>query len=345
MAFRSKSPERAVDELRTLTTRHPGLGVLAVDNIMDRDYFATFLPLLAEAERTPRMFYEVKANLGKDDLRLLRAAGVRKIQPGIESLSDEVLRMMRKGVTAIENVQLLKWCAELDIRVSWNILYGFPGESDDGYREMTALIPLLTHLQPPTAAGMIRLDRFSPNYEQAAEFGFRNVRPLPAYQHVYGLEPGAVDDLAYFFAFDESDPARVAPLRREIGRAVTRWRDLHGSSDMWWVDDGTTLVVWDLRSGATATTTSLTGAERQLYLACDRCCSAAELATLMRRHGSEVDSPAAVAETLAPLVAAGIVMSDGRRYLSLAVGLGDRQIPTKFLASLARTPQPAPTTA
>ena len=35
---------------------------------------------------------------------------------------------MRKGVTAIQNVQLLKWCFEYDVEPSWNILYGFPGE-------------------------------------------------------------------------------------------------------------------------------------------------------------------------------------------------------------------------
>ena len=57
------------------------------------------------------MFYEVKSNLRKEDVRQLREAGVVAIQPGIESLSDEVLRIMRKGVSALQNIQLLKGCA------------------------------------------------------------------------------------------------------------------------------------------------------------------------------------------------------------------------------------------
>ena len=35
---------------------------------------------------------------------------------------------MRKGVTALQNLRLLKWCAEIGITPAWNLLYGFPGE-------------------------------------------------------------------------------------------------------------------------------------------------------------------------------------------------------------------------
>ena len=149
MKFRSKSPERAVAELCELTARHPGLPVYAVDNIIDRDYFATFLPQLTDSSCEARIFYEVKGNLTKDQLRLLKDAGVRDIQPGLESLNDSILRIMRKGVTAITNVQLLKWCAELGLRPHWNLLWGFPGEPVAAFEEMAALIPKLAHLQPP----------------------------------------------------------------------------------------------------------------------------------------------------------------------------------------------------
>lgn len=342
MSFRSKSPSRAVDELCELTTRHPNLAVLAVDNIMDREYFSTFLPQLAASRCNARIFYEVKANLTKSDLQLLKDAGVHKIQPGIESLSDACLRIMRKGITAIENVQLLKWCAEIGVIANWNILWGFPGEPDEAYTEMAELIPRLTHLQPPTSAARIRLDRFSPNFDQASEFGFRDVHPVPAYEMVYGLDREIIDDIAYFFSFDDSESRRVKPLTDELRRAVSDWRAVHATSDMWWVDDGQSLAVWDMRSGAAPTPTTLTGLERELHLACDRCRSAAELVTHMRRVGFDAVSTESVVDALAPLLAAGLVMTDGRRYLALAVGLGDRKIPRKFVASLARSPVRAP---
>jgi hypothetical protein len=60
-----------------------------------------------------RLFYEVKANLSHQQLELLARAGVRWVQPGIESLHTEVLRLMDKGVAGWQNIQLLKWTAEL----------------------------------------------------------------------------------------------------------------------------------------------------------------------------------------------------------------------------------------
>jgi len=55
-------------------------------------------------------FYEVKANLTRVQVSALRAAGVTRIQPGIESLSDHVLKLIGKGTCGLRNVQLLKWC-------------------------------------------------------------------------------------------------------------------------------------------------------------------------------------------------------------------------------------------
>ena len=82
---------------------------------------------------------------------------------------------MGKGVTALQNIQLLKWCKELGITVSWNIIWGFPGEPAGEYARMAALVPHLTHLEPPEYAGPISLERFSPNYDFADRLGFVHV--------------------------------------------------------------------------------------------------------------------------------------------------------------------------
>src|ERR1700747_1625319 len=107
-------------------------------------------------------FLETKSNLRFEQLRTLRRGGVRAIQPGIESFSNQVLQLMRKGCTGLQNIQLLRWCEELGITVFWNLLYGFPGESPVEYARMAELIPLLAHLQKPGYCGRIHVDRFSP---------------------------------------------------------------------------------------------------------------------------------------------------------------------------------------
>jgi ribosomal peptide maturation radical SAM protein 1 len=109
MEFRSKTGARALEELTAIVAKHPGCEIQVVDNILDMRYFNDFLPALAASGVDVELFYETKANLKKDQVRQLRDAGVTSIQPGIESFSDNVLTLMRKGVTALQNIQLLKW--------------------------------------------------------------------------------------------------------------------------------------------------------------------------------------------------------------------------------------------
>lgn len=156
MQFRSKSPDRALQELEYLTECYPGHPIAAVDNILDMTYFKTFLPALIALNLNLELFYEVKANLKKEQLRLLRQANVSMIQPGIESFSTPVLHLMRKGIRALQNIQLLKWCEEFGIVPLWNLLWGFPGEPPEEYIRMAHLLPLLTHLTPPGGAGQVR---------------------------------------------------------------------------------------------------------------------------------------------------------------------------------------------
>ena len=92
------------------------------------------------------LFYETKANLRKDQVALYRAAGLTAIQPGIESLSTPVLKLMRKGVSALQNLQLLKWCSEYGIDAKWNFLAGFPGEAPEWYAGLPELVRKVRHL-------------------------------------------------------------------------------------------------------------------------------------------------------------------------------------------------------
>ena len=205
MAFRSKSVQRSFCEFESLSAHYQVKRIDCVDNILDTRYIQSLFPMLAVSDLGLSLFYEVKANLRYDQLKLLREGGVCGIQPGIESLSNSVLRLMKKGSTGSQNIQLLRWCRELGIDVVWNILAGFPGESPAEYDRQADLIPLLTHLSPPACCTPVRLDRFSPFFTRPAEFGFERVRPAAAYYYVFPLERHELARLAYFFDFDYSD--------------------------------------------------------------------------------------------------------------------------------------------
>jgi ribosomal peptide maturation radical SAM protein 1 len=322
MTYRSKSARRALDELVHLSERHPECDVQVTDNILDLGYFKDFLPELARRRLGVSLYYETKANLRKEQVRMLRDAGIGILQPGIESLSDAVLKRMRKGVTGLQNIQLLKWCKELGIEPYWNLLWGFPDEPPEEYRRMARLVPLLTHLPPPLAFGGIRLDRFSPNFFDAERLGFTDVAPLPPYRHIYPLPEEARRNLAYFFGFRYREPREVECYVRPLVTALEGWKKSSERSDLFSVDVDGRLLIWDLRPAVREPLSVLHGTDRALYQACE---AAGDLAQIARSLGREA-VPGAVEEIelrLEPMQDRGLLLKDGARYLSLAVPLGD----------------------
>jgi len=315
--------------------------VSLVDNILDMKYFKDFIPRLAQQNIDLHLFYEVKANLKKEQIRLLREAGIVTIQPGIESLSTEILRMMRKGVTALQNVQLLKWCKELGVDVRWNVLWGFPEEATDEYAHMAERVPWLFHLRPPIGFGPIRLDRFSPYFEQAASFGFTEVEPSPAYGYVYPMAPAALANLAYYFTDASTATRRGTAYTRPLEAQLTRWRSAHAASDLFTVEKGDQLLIFDTRPAAHEVLLKISGVERALYQECDAIRSAAQLQRFVNnRFGTEI-TVEEIEQRLQPLLDRGLMIQEGTKYLSLAIPVGtyipDKTVLASFFSILEHT--------
>src|SRR5262249_45381988 len=154
------------DDLTALAGQYRIAAIDAVDNILDMSYLTTLCERLRAAPWDPNLFFEVKANLTRSQIRLLRAAGIQRIQPGLESLSSHVLTLMRKGTTMLVNAQLLKWAHYYGISVFWEIIPGFPGETEQDYQEQIELTPSLSPLPPPQGVGPVWLERFSPYHTE-----------------------------------------------------------------------------------------------------------------------------------------------------------------------------------
>jgi ribosomal peptide maturation radical SAM protein 1 len=317
MQFRSKSAERAFDELQWLTASYPGRAVSIVDNILDHKYFESFIPMLKSSALGAELFYEVKANLRKAQVRQLRDANVLMIQPGIESLSDSVLRLMRKGVSALQNVQLLKWCVEIGVTANWNLIWGFPGEDPQEYAAMARLIPLIRHLIPPGACSPIRLDRFSPNFDEADSRGIRNVRPFAAYDFVYdALPPSARHNVAYYFDFEYDDRRNVAQYTAVLSAELLRWQADADKVAFFWIGVDDKVLLCDLRDESSCRLTLLDPLDAALYRICDTGRTAEEAHRVLNDPRVPLDQ---VAFRLSELARAGTMVFLTSRFLSLAV--------------------------
>lgn len=328
MTFRAKSPDRALQELISLSERYHTTNLFVVDNILSMRYLKDLLPELKRRSVGLDLFYETKANLTKEQIAVFRDAGISRVQPGIESLSTHVLRLMRKGTSALQNIQVLKWCRELGLGCTWNMLYGFPGETPEDYAEMIPLIWAIHHLQPPHACYPIRLDRFSPYFQDADAFGITAVRPAEAYQRVYDLPPEDLRNLAYYFDHayaDNRDPRTYVQEMLAAVRAWTTyyaWAYIRGGEriGLTYTDDGTTLSIHDTRWETPQAFTQLTGWQRSIYLYCDQNRSFQHIVTL----GNELGATTGEIEAfLKQQVALRLMVSAEDRYLSLAVAYSD----------------------
>lgn len=317
MEHRAKSPDRVVEEIGALTERYGSFDLRATDNIMDERYFDELLPVLIAEESDVELFYEIKANLSRERIEQLARAGVRSIQPGIESLSSDVLRLMDKGIKAATNVNLLRWATHHGIVVSWNVLYGFPGETQQHYDMQADLAEQLIHLPPPQSMTRLWLERFSPMFRDRDRFPVERLAPQRGYELVYPPDYD-LDRLAYFFDHEFVDQLPDAAYER-LHKVVDDWKlaweaPCRPTLELW--RSPTIIRIEDRRLGPDATDWVFEGDLRAIYLACfDRPRSARQVVA----SGDGRLALGTVEAALQGFTERGLMMRDGNLFLALAL--------------------------
>jgi ribosomal peptide maturation radical SAM protein 1 len=333
IGFRGKPAEQLWTELSALVARHKTLDVVMVDNIIDMAYFDRLLPRLAGSGWHLRMHWEVKSNLRPEQLDRLAAAGVVHIQPGIESLSGRVLDLMDKGVSGWRNIRLLRDCEDRGLTVSWNYLYGFPGEGESDYAGVLDQLPALVHLQPPGGATRIALERFSPYFERP-ELGFPDRVPADLYDHVYDLPAEELADLVYLF--DTAPRGIGGQIEQRLHDAVRRWRRGYDESSLLVVEDTPdALTIRDRRMGWPPADHRLAGWHAAAYRLAERGRGVEALARGLAEQGHVV-ADAEVRSWLAQALAGGLLFRDGAQY----VGIATRAVPTRVRPDGTVVPAP-----
>ncbi|MGE0472895.1 MAG: RiPP maturation radical SAM C-methyltransferase [Nitrospirales bacterium] len=228
MDFRAKSPAQVASELEYLSSRYDTCRFRLVDNIIDMKYVDGLFGQLAQRHVDLDVFMETKSNLTKSQIQTLAHGGVKCMQPGIESLSQAQLKEMDKGVSPLQNIQCLKWSRYYNIDLSWNILLGFPQETNADYQRQMEIIPSLLHLQPPESTSKLWLERFSPYYKWPERYGIRLTGPGLAYGYVYDERTVDLNKIAYDFEYDidwKVDPR----VYDDLVRLVREWKERYHS--------------------------------------------------------------------------------------------------------------------
>ena len=322
MEHRSKAPEVTIAEFEQLANRYDTPKMSIVDNILPVEYMKTVLPALEQ--QNYNLFYETKANLKKAHIEQLAAAGVKWIQPGLESLQDDFLKLIKKGTTAVQNIATLKWCRESGVRVAWNWLYNAPGENPEWYDEMSQWIELVSHLQPPQK-DMVKIGyhRFSPYFDQAEAYGL-DLQPIERYQYVYPLEGENLFNIAYFFESKPDSSRNNEPHagHQQLQPKVTEWSRLFWDDPnppvLCMMENGDAIKILDTRPVATNFMHMLEGLSAAIYRLCLTPQPRERLLPKLIEAGEQVDQ-ATLDQHLASLIENKLLIDLSKCYFSLAL--------------------------
>jgi ribosomal peptide maturation radical SAM protein 1 len=250
----------------------------------------------------------------------MKKGRVHAIQPGIESFSDKILKIMKKGVSGLQNIALLKMCRELEIISYWNMLWGFPGEPVEEYTKMERFIPLLLHLQPPEGISKIMLDRFSPYFIDPEQNGLTNVIPLKVYEFIYPLPEKDLFNIAYHFDFEYKDSRNpelyVERFEQSVRNWVEAWENDIPILNIVYLKD--TTIIIDTRPCSLETLQMLSIEESKVYRLCDTIQSLQTIYFSLQTNDPSL-TQMRIKEILSDLMHRNLMIEDGGKYLSLAV--------------------------
>ena len=319
--FRRKSASRILAELQFLLRKYSSYNVgyvRMVDNVIAQQHLNDLLPQLADLKLGVSIFFEVRPTLRKHEMKALAEARVKDVQGGLESLNSHMLQLMRKGVTSLQNIQVLKWAKQYGVTASWNVIFGFPGEVAEDYANSLEMAKILTHLTAPTGFGPFRMDRFSHALEHAADIGLINVRPQSVYRYLYPFDDATLFDLCYYFDFDYRQPIDNGGYLFPFLNQVNEWKTRYDQLWSYRADDDR-VFIQDTRLVATSPQHVLDGIRGLIYEYCDRSRTAAQIRNwLAGKHGVGL-TQSDVESMLNEFIANKLMVKDESSYVALAV--------------------------
>lgn len=174
--YRHKSGSRMVAEVMALSQQHESLHFTFTDNALpprEADYFFT---KIAQSGVDFNFFAETRKTNKSERLKQYRKGGLTTVQVGIEALSTSLLKKMDKGSSAMDNVAMMKLCAEAGIQMEGNLIVDFPATSG---QEICETLENLAYVLPfaPLLAATFFLGYGSPMYNNLKKFSITSIIP------------------------------------------------------------------------------------------------------------------------------------------------------------------------
>ena len=265
-----------------------------------------------------KLFFEVKSDLKKDTIKKLSEAKIMYVQAGIESLHDDILKIIRKGTTAIGNIEFLKNTKQFGIDVIWNYIWNFPCEKQQSYDEMCTYIPLISHLKPPSTLIEVGYQRFSEYFSNYRKYNL-NLKPIKYYNYVYPFGEERLSKLAYFFSNVNNLGKEESINNDKLRNCLKVWRNNYNGKNshpvLEMIVENKEILITDTRDCATNKNHMLKSKEAIIFKYCDS-------VTLEKQIYNKFEQEMTVEDMdsiLKNLVLKKLLLKINNKYLSLAI--------------------------
>lgn len=320
--FRVKSPQRLLQELDTLYDSYAVEHYFATEriNVPQIQSETNFLSLLKN--KNYKLCINLKANIKRKDIEFISKASVYAAIVGVESLNTRLLKLVSKGVTAIENFNFLKWATHYNLKLNYFILYRIYGELADDYLDMEKKIALIYHFFPPTFFLEMSVYRHTKYFEERQNYPGLKVTKSKDWEYIFPADllpnPGN-NPLGYVSEFEGSQ--LMEKYHKKLDRKIFIWKEIHKKENCYMTFNtiGNELVISDNRKALTKERQyKFTDLAKSLYLVCDEPRSTKYLSEKFNpEHKSNLSTQ--INATLSNFVSNGLMYTENEQYLSLAL--------------------------
>jgi ribosomal peptide maturation radical SAM protein 1 len=271
--YRVKKPSRIIAEIDALTSRHKTLSIAIADNVIPKATSAEIFTKLATLRKDLRVFAEIRANTPLSELRRMRKAGVQELQVGIEALSSRLLKKLKKGTTAIQNLEIMRNCEALGIANLSNLILQFPGSDAEDVNETMQNIDFALPFRPLKSV-VFWLGFDSPAWQRPRDYGIISVFNHPNWRYLFPSEVHS--HLPLMIQSYRGDIGYQKKIWRPVRQKVKHWfkvyndlqNDPSSSPILSFRDGRDFLIIRQKHHNAETTTHRLVGTSREIYSYC-----------------------------------------------------------------------------
>ncbi len=211
-SYREVDPSRAASDLAKLSRRHGVRNFYISCDVLAPAYSARLAQAFIDQGLKIHWSsdFKIEKYFTPERCELLRRSGLRSAAFGIESGSDRVLSLMRKGVTRAAMTEVNRSFHRAGIATEWMAFTGHPGEEVEEALETT---------------GWIESEREAVDLFIVGEFGLQPGSHIAQNPEAYGVEKifqAEGDDLGLYLMFKQKKGDPSPEERRRIDQAVDR---------------------------------------------------------------------------------------------------------------------------